>query len=310
MLEEKYGISYGAIVNYEEPQSLGYTGTWRVLGINDDGQVMLVSSKLIGNMELAGKDGYNNGIKKLNDMCSPYADGKTGVYGRSIKISDLNELIEYDPTNQLDGKPYGYGTLQEYGVTVTYKKIGDNTFEMTRVKADGTKETTTETFEVSSSKTGEFLDINSDKPLGLNESITMNFANNYYQYAVSTGANTDVLDQGRYVYTLKDTSRTGYKEVFITEDLGKYWLADKSDLAHNGGAGWGMMFANVMSGWTNMSKFTLYHSSKVGETDKGLRAGEFSITYGVRAVIYLNPDLYFNKNADGTYNLTTVLPTK
>ena len=69
----------------------GYTGGWKVLGA-ENGKLLIMSTVDIGTLQLSGKDGYNNGITQLNNMCKPY-----GANARSIKVEDINRVTEYDP---------------------------------------------------------------------------------------------------------------------------------------------------------------------------------------------------------------------
>ena len=70
---------------------------WKVLNINDDDTVDLVSAKQTkGVVYLGNYNGYNNGVKLLNDLCyNLYSDETKGIVGRSIAIEDIeNHLNE------------------------------------------------------------------------------------------------------------------------------------------------------------------------------------------------------------------------
>ncbi len=96
----------------------GYTGAWKILGA-EDGKLLIMSTADIGTLQLSGKEGYNTGISKLNEMCKPY-----GTNARSIKVEDINRVTGYDPNNTGDGKKYGEGQWDEYGNKVTYTLSG------------------------------------------------------------------------------------------------------------------------------------------------------------------------------------------
>lgn len=49
----------------------GYTGAWKVLGA-ENGKLLIMSTVNVGTLTLEGKNGYNNGISKLSEMCEPY----------------------------------------------------------------------------------------------------------------------------------------------------------------------------------------------------------------------------------------------
>jgi len=98
----------------------GYTGAWKVLGA-ENGKLLIMSTVDVGTLQLSGKDGYNTGVSKLNEMCAPY-----GKNARSIKVEDINRVTGYDPTNQGDGTVYCAGQFTEYGNKVTYTASGSS----------------------------------------------------------------------------------------------------------------------------------------------------------------------------------------
>lgn len=74
---------------------------WRVLSINDDGTVNLISeegvtTKFEKKFELQGKAGFSNGIQELNNIADLYANGEHAVSGRSMKMQDIIDLIGID----------------------------------------------------------------------------------------------------------------------------------------------------------------------------------------------------------------------
>ena len=78
----------------------GYTGyqtiskdslSWRVLSINDDGTVDLISATpTTQNIYFRGATGYNNGVYLLNDIADElYSNDSLGVTARSLTIEDI-----------------------------------------------------------------------------------------------------------------------------------------------------------------------------------------------------------------------------
>ena len=71
--------------------------TWKVLNINKKtGNVELVPSQpTTGTVRLYGAQGYNNGVKLLNDACnSLYGNSNKGINARSIRIEDIDDAIK------------------------------------------------------------------------------------------------------------------------------------------------------------------------------------------------------------------------
>ena len=94
----------------------GYTGAWKVLGA-ENGKLLIMSTENVGTLTLEGKNGYNNGISKLSEMCEPY-----GRNARSITVEDINRVTGYNPTTyeHIDGKKIGVNNVTSITVKNTY----------------------------------------------------------------------------------------------------------------------------------------------------------------------------------------------
>ena len=70
--------------------------SWKVLSIdNETGKVELVpSAPTTGTVYLGEAQGYNNGVKLLNDACSSlYGNNEKGITARSINIEDIEKYM-------------------------------------------------------------------------------------------------------------------------------------------------------------------------------------------------------------------------
>ena len=70
--------------------------SWKVLSLDKEtGKVELVPSSLAtGKVYLGEAQGYNNGVKLLNDACSNlYGNSKKGITARSINIKDIEDYM-------------------------------------------------------------------------------------------------------------------------------------------------------------------------------------------------------------------------
>ena len=92
---------------------------WRVMNINDDGSVDLVSAAPIAtNVYFQGSLGYNNGVLLLNDLCkSQYSNSALGVTARSIDLEDIEK--KFNSTGINARNTYNNGN-KTYGQTQTY----------------------------------------------------------------------------------------------------------------------------------------------------------------------------------------------
>ena len=68
---------------------------WIVYKIDEDtGEVQLVPSTTKGAVKLQGANGYNNGVKMLNDACKElYSNTANGIKARSINIEDIENVL-------------------------------------------------------------------------------------------------------------------------------------------------------------------------------------------------------------------------
>ena len=126
---------------------------WRVLSINDDGTVKLVSDKPTNKLVYyTGATGYNNGVYSLNNMCSQlYSNSSLGAKARSMTIEDieagmnesgLDYVHAYSNSQAAWGETYTYSNnryypnlyAQENGSGIDLSKINDPNSE---IKEDG-----------------------------------------------------------------------------------------------------------------------------------------------------------------------------
>ena len=93
-----------------------------------------MSEKNIGTLNLTGKEGYNTGVKQLDDMCKPY-----GTNARSIKVEDINRVTGFNPNSGNGMKDYKYypdtltkfSTGREEGISkssLAYKAIFNDSY--------------------------------------------------------------------------------------------------------------------------------------------------------------------------------------
>ena len=113
--------TYDTANNYELSKAhSGYTSDqtipqvtglqWRVLGINGNGQLELVSATPVNNyVYFQGSAGYNNGVFLLNNICaSQYANSSLGVTARSLNLEDIEKQYSDNGKNARDVYSDGY----------------------------------------------------------------------------------------------------------------------------------------------------------------------------------------------------------
>ncbi len=88
---------------------------WRIWGVSGN-KLLLISETLAGNIQLQGANGYNNGVKILNDACST-AFGNSS-YGSAIKVRSINQ-DDIDKVTNMTTDAQRKAVNSNYGTTVT-----------------------------------------------------------------------------------------------------------------------------------------------------------------------------------------------
>ncbi len=273
-----------------------FDGKWRVLG-EENGQLLLVSENFVDfegstgsapypYCSLEGADGWNNGVKKLNDIGAKFADGVKTEKGRSITVEDVNKITGYNPLearmnqNDLTQKtPFASGGISQYGNNVTY------TMKDGKVWYKGDQAVTEET-ESSNTKFWK---------IGENSNITEPFTvkSTFYTYYPETLGPFpgSAVAEGQTMEGIS-TDSAAYDMLFKLSGP-PYWLASPCVDAFGGNAIWNLFYVNPY-GYVNRSE--LWDSDN----------GSYSCGFGVRAAVSLKsnitPEL---KSTDSTTGIST-----
>lgn len=119
---DKFGETYSGYAN----GNIGQDDTlkWRVLNINIDGTVDLISDKPTSkSVYFKGARGYNNGVAILNDYCKTmYSNESKGAVARSLNIEDIQDKMKVvdKATGKKEYENYTASTGTLYGEQYTY----------------------------------------------------------------------------------------------------------------------------------------------------------------------------------------------
>ena len=106
-----------------ETEDLG----WRVLSVNEDGSVNLIANRNTGfEVSLSGINGYTNGVKALNEICSKLYGGLEINGVKVISARNVNVEDFYDVTYRV-GKEYTTQKIQPYINTLDVVNDGYST---------------------------------------------------------------------------------------------------------------------------------------------------------------------------------------
>ena len=204
--------------------SSNYTGKWQVLGVDDEGCLMLISSDIItttsdGMFYLKGQNGYVNGITELNNISTIYGKGKYAKSARSVNVDDINKI-----TGDVDIPT---------GNQVTYTLNSDG-----KIHYKGTKYPTTDT---TSSRTSFTYWTGSEwKKLASGESATL--TNDYYYYYPQTLSTTS---SSKTTIKDKENSTNAYNLLFPNTSSKYYWLGSQYVFTSVGIATFGLRYVAI-----------------------------------------------------------------
>ena len=248
---------------------------WRVLDVRD-GQVRLISEVPIPTdaeendayLYFESYDGYNNGVKLIDDTCSTLYNNKTlASKVQNLKIEDIQEKMkekDYSKFNERYGKTFTYETENRYYPSILLKEkeqeitIGEKT-----IKGN----------ELGQSEQNEYIKQEESNE----EADTLKVKSTYWSKKMEEG----------------DFDNSKYYELFIkkgTDYYDYYWLSSRCVNANSGYAGFIVYY--VRSG--NVDADDLYYSDDDGNSDYN----------ACRPVITLNSNVQIDTTnpGDGTEN--------
>jgi len=237
---------------------------WKVLGVTDEGHLLIVSASNVEDLTLGSKDNlekakndYIDGDKKLDEIASKYAHGKNAISGRSISTEDINKITKVYNNYELTYTYY-------WGKDDNPVTINEETNEKYVSRLKHNKKFLWFDFETNkwniSEKTGEYTDDNMTK---ITTSKNTLIVYNYEIYDENTGELVPFME--------KDTKE--YNMLFKDEnkESNSYWTSTKYANATNRFISYGY---NVVKGADLNYTYLVYSSQNITKN-----------TFGVRAVI-------------------------
>ncbi len=106
---------------------------WRIWGVEEN-KLLLISETLGGNIQLEGANGYNNGVKILNDGCSTAFGNST--YGSAINVRSINQ-DDIDKVTNMTEDIQRKAVYSYYGTTYSISYPRPNIYEQELEKTGG-----------------------------------------------------------------------------------------------------------------------------------------------------------------------------
>ena len=225
-LYDKFGETY---TGYANATDIGQDSNlqWRVLNINSNGTVDLISaSPTSKSVYFQGARGYNNGVAILNDYCKTmYSNASKKAVARSLNIEDIQDkMIEkvIDEETEKKGKEYekyktGTGTVYKTG---TYSYSSNKWYPL-KWKEDNGVEGESEPKNPTSSDTKTYVseDVAKDQEKTQDLTVTQTY---WYLDASTMSSNFETANT-------RDTTKANsmYYELLCNSGSSYYWLASR-----------------------------------------------------------------------------------
>ena len=273
-----------------------YGGTWKVIGVSDEGQILIAPTDVIKTTSnkyyyLQGQDGYANAVNELDKISAIFGHG----YG-AVGAEDVNKVTGYNPNNigVYDPKQTGSGTkqasgkLNEYGNEITYYWKGDAWPHYTTT--NGLEENITRGHSPafnwfdSNTKTWKLSQQSTTATTSNMEKITTLKVSYYYYYPETLKDNYD----GNATIGLSTGSKA-YNALFISSEELSYWLSSPYIYAGIYEAGFGVQLVNY--GYV----YYAHTYNSYGSTS--------SCNSGVRPVVILKSDIQLKNSSTDEWEI-------
>ena len=195
--------------------------TWRILGVNSNGQLELISTDpTTQKLYLANAEGYIYAEDNLNNFCNElYGKGKYAESARSLNLEDIDKFSNFDKTKNNTGAVNDYGIEVEYfwdgDATPYYKGPGEITGELTSYHNHSG-------FYYFKDKTWTYSPVSTTATAENMESITK-FKNTSYDYVLANEITTEDGFTSEEITMIDNMISRGTGEVNLQQ-----WLASKS----------------------------------------------------------------------------------
>lgn len=181
------------------------TYSWKVLGVNENGELLIVSEDVIKPVSggykstwyaVQGMQGYKNVKQEIDNISKLYGQGYGATGARSIQIEDINKITGYNPNNvgtynsskNSVGVKFGANTIKEYGNKITFSWDGTKLPVYSYGNISGSLYNTHSKFDWYDKNTWKSVDY-SQTATEQNKEKIITLENNYYEYFAKTLTN-------------------------------------------------------------------------------------------------------------------------
>ena len=270
-------LEIGDTINYDAGIA-GYTGGWKVLGADKDGNLLIMSAADIETKTLGGsavtaqkaQEDWLTAVTELNKLCEPYGKGSGALGARSITAEDVNTVTGYDP----EAKKYGKNQVYEYGTEASLSWSGTKIAYTISNGKSGTGDGHSKGFNYYNESEDKFVNI----PVG---NALPTIKNGYYDYDIST-------------LSIKNNSKAYSMICGISGNWNQYWLASRFAYLPT----IGFIYYGVRRVEGLGFNYTLLYTSQNYTNTNGV------FTNGVRAVVTLDAGIRLTGSSSAGWSYT------
>ena len=270
---DKFGETYSGYANGNIGQDDSLK--WRVLNINIDGTVDLISDKPTSTVVyFNGARGYNNGVYLLNEYCKTmYSNSSKGAVARSLNIEDIKDKMEV--IDKEKGKKayenYVTATGTTYGTTYSYK--GNRWYPLQWKNDNGID---------GESNQVQVTEYGTEDDAKAQESSILTVTQTFWYLTLSE------LQANFISADTRDTSKSDsiYYELLCNNGISHYWLASRC-------------VSTGSSSYANFGLFYMDNGDIQGHTTFNSRSNTNPYYNYVRPIVSLKSDII---NIDAGYN--------
>ena len=271
-------LDIGTTVNYRPNGINGYTGGWKILGVDDKGRLLIMSATSVLNEDyrISGKQGFTNYDTILNGLVANYKDDNYGIAVRAPIASDIDNVTGYDIEKMKKALSSTDEYYSWYDTEVTYSWNGTDNRPNFTYTHDG---------KVYNSQ----LTKQHSKGFTYFDEATETWKTS--SYISGTAAEIATIKCSYYYYMGNSNLSTAIPAYTFLFDSGNYWLATRCVLTNYNTLDYGLKAVCAKANWI-ASVYT-------ANGDDGVTS------LGVRAVVTLagNVNLKESTINPGTYDL-------
>ena len=195
-----------------ETEDLG----WKVLSVNEDGTVNLIANRNTGfEVSLSGINGYTNGVKALNEICSKLYGGLE-INGEKVISARSANLEDFYNVTYREGKTYTTQKIQPYINTLDVANDGYSTEQIEEyIDPSNTSNSQTSNSQMLLSSSGMTIKVISSRT-GKESASMVNTGNNYWLATRLSGSGYD--SQGGKIEDSENVRYETYSMTYIRTD--------------------------------------------------------------------------------------------